>query len=88
MHYIREIVKGFVRARNIENFPFLAPHSPHFPFRDCPASNFVRIPDFPTRFGCLAHTSLIGPAVRNVEGAEQGGIEPVRGSTEGRQQGW
>jgi hypothetical protein len=70
MRYIREIVKGFVRAHDIENFSFLTPHSPHFPFRDRPASAFVRIPDFPTRLSSLAHTSLVGPAVRAVEGAE------------------
>jgi len=85
---VREIVKGLVHARDIEYFPFLSPHASHFPFRDGPASGFVRIPDFPTRFGCVAHASLISPAIRAVEGAEQGSIEPVRGGTEGGQQGW
>jgi hypothetical protein len=85
MYDIREIVKGFVHARDIENFPFLSPHAPHFPFRDHPASDFVWIPDFPTRFSGISHSSLVTPAVCNVEGAEQGSIEPVRGSAEGGQ---
>jgi len=87
MDDIREIVEGFVHARDIENLPFLGPHPPHFPFRDCPASGFVRIPDFPTRFSGIAHASLVSPTVRILEGAEQGSVEPVRGSTEGGQQG-
>src|SRR5260221_13196759 len=85
---IREIVKGLVHARDIEYFPFLSPHASHFPFRDCPASGFVRIPDFPTRFRRVAHSSLISSAIRDVEGAEQGIIEPVRRGTEGGHQGW